>query len=1652
MLETNSRSYRVFTAGLIYLVAIGVALSIATLRSRAKKSDDSGFSLTELNDGDSQPKPASAKPFFSLSTHRTYGSSDSARMWVDYQGIDHLDFRVYQVKDPRKFFTGLDDPHQMGKQEEEEVASTLPHRRSFLERVRSFKRWAYSGVKAFVRGQLQHDSRTAFNSKFRKEADPMRTPLNVSDYARVPLLNPDALVSSWREPLPPLENEYDQRMIPLPKRSPGVYLVEAVQNDLRAYTVVVVTDLTMIDKTTSDGELLVYTVDRKTGEPRPGAQVEVVRDKQTVASGTTDSQGILRTKVEKPKPAAAEGEEADDGNGDNEAAAEEEPAPDETNSESLLILAKQSNNFAISDLGSMYFGGYEEESEAPNLTSFVYTDRPVYRPGHKVNFKGIIREMNPDGSYKQISADTVNVTVSDANSANIFTKELALSPRGTFNGDLDISDEAPLGNYSIAADVDGGSANGSFEVAEYKKPEYKVTVSAPGKFVQTGQKTNFSIDARYFFGAAVANAEVKYYIYRSRYYAWGYGEDEDDGTGESETDEYEQFYHGGDDMVQESEGTLDARGHLNVEFPVPAADENDTSDYTYRLEAQVTDSARRTIDGAGSFIATRGTVVANANPDRYVYNKGEVAKVRVTTSDYDGHPVSATVQLQFVERTWTKKPKQPDEDDEYSYPEYEMHERQVAYADVTTDSQGQGSYDYTTTEDGNLAIKTVIWNNGQPIASIGGYLWVTDKQYPWSESSYYSEDYSSIKLVPDKKSYQPGETAHVLAILPTDNAHLLVSTELNTVMTVQHVSSPGRSIVLDIPIQNNYAPNVFLNVSYVKGGDMYTNDQRLVVPARDKMLNLEIISNKKEYKPRETASYTVLARNNTGAPVSGAEVSLGVVDEAIYSVAPDYSGNIKSTFYGMRYNSVETHLSINYSFTGFAGDKPMELAKNKPVYELADFKNENDMVQPMIRKNFKDTAFWQPDVVTGADGKATVKVDLPDNLTTWRATARAITADTKVGATNYKVVARKDVIMRLETPRFVTQGDTVTVSGIVHNYLNADKSTQISLEVNGAQLQNSGKQTVNINKQGDYRIDWQISAPSVGEIKLLAKALTDTESDAVELPLPVVPRGLHQVKNESAAFSDENAEKTFSVNLPGNADAQARNFKIEVAPSVAGTLFGALDYLTTYPYGCTEQTMSSFLPNVIVTQALKDVKSSSISTRNDLAKKVEKGLNRLYAYQHNDGGWGWWKDDQSDPFMTAYVVDGLTLAKQNGYEPDDTRVSNGREKLKQMLDSGVTEAGTQIDLETRSFMVYALEESGGADGRYIEKIVSERGNLQPYGRALLALALKQRHDDKRAREVAAEIERNVSADDSSAHWESNRKPMLDFAETNDTEATALSLKALARIKPDSGLLPKVARWLVANRRQGYYWESTKDTAFALFGLIDYLKVSHELSPDYDVEVYLNGENVLTQHVSSAGATQTLSVIRKAGEVSAANEIRVVKRGKGMLYFSSSLDYYTGEDDVAARGSGELNVTREYLRLKVVEDGYKLKWKTEPLTGEIHSGDILVVRLKLNGAKARHLMIEDPIPAGAEQVSSVGNLNLDYTSGHDWTDWYSSVEFRDNRTVFFLDYFDGNATFQYAMRVQLPGQFRVAPARAELMYHAATQSNTSSGRLSFLDRK
>ena len=1640
MSETNFRLRRYAATAAMYLALAASVFGFNVIRARTLPPP-------------AQPAPpekpsvSSTRPYFSLTTNRTYSPNESARLWASYQNVDYLDFRVYHIKDPSKFFKQLDDPHQMGEKEKEAAAQGYGLRVSLLERAHSLKFSLFTAVRDYVRAHLLKEHREVFNQKFRKEAAPERTPLNIADYARVPLLNPDQKVKDWREKLPALENEYDSRVISLGKVDAGVYLIEAVNEGMRAYSIAIVTNLTMIEKTTKDGQVLVYVVDRKTGAPHEGVSVEVSNAKKTLATGSTDKTGVFKTEVKPPQPSGQPEEDVD---------------PEAQQKNAFLIMARERDNFVISDVESFYFSGEGGEDDllgANDLTSYIYTDRPIYRPAQKVFFKGILRHWGRNG-YELVDSKTVDVTIEDPNNGKVFEKELPLSARGTFSGDLDISDEAPLGNYNITAAIGDAKASGYFEVQEYKKPEFKVKVTGPKEFAAVGEKVKFTVNANYFFGAPVTKADVHYYIYKQRYYHWWWGGDSsdefDDAAGpenEGGDEENGSYYGNGNDVI-EGDASLNSRGEATIDFEVPRPEEKDEWDYSYRLEAHVTDASRREMQGAASFIGTRGQTVADAYPERYLYYQGDAAKVRVKTADYSGHPVSEKVTLKFIEQKWEKVEKEV-ENNGYKYKDvnYILHERELASADVNTDSQGNAAYDFTVPSPGSIYVKAIVNENGREIVNRGGSFWAPDKKGEWSDFEYRDYDEKAIKLVLDKKSYKPGETAHVLAMLPADKAHLLVTTELSNVMTVREIDAPGRSVVIDVPIDHRYEPNVYLDVSFVKDSDMYNQSQLIAVPARDKMLKLDIVPNKKEFKPRDVASYTVLARNEDGSPAANTEISLGIVDEAIYSIQPDTAGNIKREFYGRRFDEVQTSLAIHYTFTGYAGEKPASLAQNKSAYQLADFKNESAYAEPTIRREFKDTAFWQPEVVTGGDGKATVSFKLPDNLTTWRATARAVTGDTRVGSAVEKTISRKDVIMRLEMPRFLTQGDTVTISGVVHNFLKSDKSTKISLDLNGAQLLDSPAETVTIRQNGEHRVDWRVQASQVGKLTLLAKALTDTESDAVEMTMEIVPHGLKETAGNTTTVTQNDADQTFSLDLPRNPDSQARKLRIEASPSIAATLFGALDYLTSYPYGCTEQTMSSFLPNVVVAQALKDVPTAKIRASNDLDKKVQKGMDRLYAYQHDDGGWGWWKDDKTDPFMTAYVVDGLTMASGAGYQIDVGRREQGRQKLLALLNAGKRDDGNPIDDETRAYMIYAFTESGESDGHYLEELYGKRGSLGPYGRALLALALHQRKDG-RAREVANLIAGAAQQDEFEAHWQTARVNDYGRDIYLDAEATSLSLKALSQIDPGNALLPRAARWLVKNRRNGYYWLSTKETAFAIYGLTDYLKVSHELSPDYTFEVYLNGAQVALQHVGGGDATnaQALVITKKGGEVSGSNQIRIVKHGRGALYVSTAVEYFTAEENVAAQSSPALKITREYLRLRVSEnENGKSSWKIEPLSGELRSGDLIVVRLHLEGSRAQYLMIEDPIPAGAEQVAQVSGIYLNYNTG-EWCDWYSNREFRDNRTVIFDNYFSGKATFQYAMRVEVPGEFKIAPARVELMYQPTVQANTGSDRMRILDKK
>src|SRR5216684_634716 len=618
MSDINQTLRRMLPTAAIYLAVAASVFGFNVIRSRAARQAAQPATPD-------QPTVVSTKPYFSLTTNRTYSPNETSRLWASYQNIEYLDFRVYRVKDPAKFFKGLDDPHQMGEKEKEEVSQGYGSRVSILERTHRLKISLFSAVRDYVRSHLLKEHRETFNQKYRKESAPERTPLNVAtDYARVPLLNPEQKVKDWREKLPPLENEYDSRMVAIGKQEPGVYLVEAVNGDLRAYSIAIVTNLTMIEKTTKDGQVVVYVVDRKSGAPHEGVNVEVTKAKATLATGTTDKTGVFKAEIKAPPATETAPEDVD---------------PESQNKNAYLIMAHERDNFVISDVESFYFGGEGGEDDVlsgEDLTSYIYTDRPIYRPAQKVYFKGILRQWGRNG-YQLLDSKTVNVSIEDPNNGKVFDKELPLSSRGTFSGEVDIADEAPLGSYNITAAVGEAKSSGYFEVEEYKKPEFKVTVKGPKEFAAVGEKVKFTVSANYFFGAPVTKADVHYYVYRQRYYHWWWNGDStdefDDAAGpDNEGGDEDNYGYYGSELVTEGDGELNSRGELSVNFEVPKPEDKDEWDYTYRLEAKVTDASRREMQGQASFIGTRGKTVADAYPERYLYYQGDAAKIRVKTT------------------------------------------------------------------------------------------------------------------------------------------------------------------------------------------------------------------------------------------------------------------------------------------------------------------------------------------------------------------------------------------------------------------------------------------------------------------------------------------------------------------------------------------------------------------------------------------------------------------------------------------------------------------------------------------------------------------------------------------------------------------------------------------------------------------------------------------------------------------------------------------------------------------------------------------------------------------------------------------------------------------------------------------------------------
>src|SRR5947209_445184 len=356
-----------------------------------------------------------AEPYFSVSTDRTFMPGEKATVHLYTRDIQALEFRLYRVNDPMLFFEKLGDVHGFGHTSPKEEID----QKTWIERFHDWKHGLWLDIRNFFRHQFSAHSRTAIRES-QGEASKSRTPATM--FAQMPVLNSKQLVARWRQDVPP--RFFSERQdVPVENLDKGVYVIEATDGHLRAYTVLVVTELAIVTKS-APGQLLAYAVHRSTGAPIANTRVDLWATKKRQASAQTDSQGLALMTVPP------------------------------SHFEDVRIIGTHDNDVAL--VAPYYFSISSNPGE--DWVGYIYTDRPVYRPGHTVHFKGILRTRNGE-RYRVPAGRQVQVKVEDPTSKQVFQTSVFVSPFGGIHGDFTVPPDAALGYYSISVSTGVGKAN-----------------------------------------------------------------------------------------------------------------------------------------------------------------------------------------------------------------------------------------------------------------------------------------------------------------------------------------------------------------------------------------------------------------------------------------------------------------------------------------------------------------------------------------------------------------------------------------------------------------------------------------------------------------------------------------------------------------------------------------------------------------------------------------------------------------------------------------------------------------------------------------------------------------------------------------------------------------------------------------------------------------------------------------------------------------------------------------------------------------------------------------------------------------------------------------------------------------------------------------
>ena len=1385
---------------------------------------------------------------------------------------------------------------------------------------------------------------------------------------------------------------------------------------------------------------LVWVTRISTGTPVASAKVTIYSPQgKRVWTGTTDKDGLVRLPgatrlLRRAGPDDRHGV-SDDTGADGLAQYEDWES---ARSQRFIALVEKDGDLAAVDgnwengIQIWNFGVTEDRrSGDTRIRGFIQSDRGIYRPGEKVHFKGLVREIAIGRPPEVPTAAPAHIQVQDSRGATVLDRKLPLSRFGGFSFDLPLAPEAPTGDYRVLAVVKHQSFHETFQVEEFRKVEFELGLETPATHRALGDKLSFELGADYLFGAPVASGKVAWQVQR-RPHALLFGSFPEYSFADwaARGDEWWWYQTPTENLsfVSDGQGVTDARGRFHFAVRDPQTTFDGPQDYLVR--ATVTDDSDQSVSKQVVVTAHPSDFYLGMHSEELVQAVGMPFAVNTVALRPDGTQIASKATLSYVKQTRTCA----GEESGVRYHAVCTTDSQPVFTrDITIPATGTGTERIMPKAPGTYVIRIETVDPHGVRVTASSYVWVLGK----GEAFWSGDEDARMSLVASRRQYRPGDTARLAMQANLSHPTALVTTERNGIMSARVVSLESTSEGLEVPITQADAPNVFASVALVSGrtgpGDRHRPRFKmgvvdLKVSSEAQRLAVDVTTDKASYQPGQRVT-GVVRLSQGGHPVVG-EVALSVADEGVLKVIDYKTPDPMKAFYASFGLGVDTGTNWN------------RIARlNDP--EVADPDEGGDSGAPggdRIRSRFVSSAYWAPTLVTDDSGQVRFSFVAPDNLTAFRLMAVAADDGARFGSGERRITVAKPLLAKPVLPRFASAGDHVEVGVVVFNHTGRAGPVTVTAHARGATLA-TGEQAVVIPDGGSARVRFRGRVRRVSQARFEFAVSLGHDRDALSVAVPVEQQ-LAVDRATLAQGSLGGPRGPGSIVVPvAWAPATLRSesqLDITIDRTGLAELEPSLRYLIEYPYGCLEQTLSRFIPLIKVKDLARTLDLASLrGPRMDAFLRA--GVAKVLRHQHADGNFSLWPSSQAMPHLTVYALYGLEMARKAGVAVDARAEAQGLAALKRWTSSGERVIGASSDSGTLAMAAYVMAEMGHADSGLDARLFEARRGLPRYGQGFLLMAMKlagapAAQLDTLEHEIVAALQ--AQGDSVIVHESVN----MDEVMGSDLRSTAIMLQALLLVAPSQPLIDRLVKGLKDAQLPSGAWRNTQDNLFALVALADYAQA--RTAGSARVVVKINGHRV---------AARTL---RGGKPLVLSRPLSRLQQGAVTIETDAPAQYAvrltTAQIDPAATSENHgLRVAREYL------DATTGQPVTRPRVNQL-----IHVRLTVTNAdEVRYVAVRDRLPAGLEPVnarlpSEAGQAGAGRDAGaRSASRWYwrpptwVHTDLRDDGAEVFADDLQPGAhVFEYTARAALPGRFVVGPAVAEAMYHPEVRGKTAAGTM------